>query len=51
YNEVPPRVEYTLTDKGKSIIPPLKKLAEWSVGHMQEDKTCAAFCDTCQSTK
>jgi len=51
YNEVPPRVEYTLTDKGKSIIPPLKKLAEWSVGHMQEDKTCTAFCDTCQSTK
>ncbi|MFZ3131762.1 MAG: helix-turn-helix domain-containing protein [Desulfosporosinus sp.] len=51
YNEVPPRVEYTLTDKGKSIIPPLKKLAEWSVDHMQEDKTCAAFCKTCQSTK
>jgi DNA-binding HxlR family transcriptional regulator len=51
YNEVPPRVEYTLTDKGQSIILPLEKLAEWGAGHMQEDKTCAAFCDTCQSVK
>lgn len=51
YNEVPPRVEYSLTDKGKSILPPLLKLAEWGVGHMQEDKICASFCDTCQSTK
>ena len=51
YNEVPPRVEYTLTDKGKSIIPPLVKLAEWGAGHMQEDKTCTAFCATCKSIK
>jgi len=51
YNEVPPRVEYTLTDKGKSIIPPLVNLAEWSAAHMQEDKTCTSFCKTCQSMK
>ncbi|BBB90906.1 MAG TPA: helix-turn-helix domain-containing protein [Methylomusa anaerophila] len=51
YNEIPPRVEYTLTDKGKSIIPPLIKLAEWGAEHMQEGKTCAVFCDTCQSIK
>lgn len=51
YNEVPPRVEYTLTDKGKSIIPPLVKLAEWSAGHMQEDKACTPFCPTCRSMK
>lgn len=51
YNEVPPRVEYTLTDKGKSIIPPLLKLAEWGAGHMQEDKTSTAFCATCKSIK
>lgn len=51
YNEVPPRVEYTLTDKGKSIIPPLVKLAEWGGSHIQEDKTCAAFCATCKSLK
>jgi hypothetical protein len=50
-NEVPPRVEYTLTDKGKSIIPHLVKLAEWSAGHMQENKTFAAFCATCKSMK
>lgn len=50
YNEIPPRVEYTLTDKGKSIIPPLLKLAEWGAD-MQENKTCATFCNTCQSTK
>lgn len=51
YNEVPPRVEYTLTDKGKSIIPPLTKLAEWGADHMREEKASAAFCDACQSTK
>lgn len=51
YNEVPPRVEYTLTDKGKSIIPPLVKLAEWGAGHLQKDKACGAFCDACQSMK
>lgn len=51
YNEIPPRVEYMLTDKGKSIIPPLSKLAEWGAVHMQEDKTCTVFCATCQSMK
>lgn len=50
YNEVPPRVEYTLTGKGKSIIPYLKKLAEWGSDHMREDKVCTA-CNECRSTK
>jgi DNA-binding HxlR family transcriptional regulator len=52
YNEVPPKVEYTLTEKGRSIIPPLQKLGEWGTGHLQEeDKSCGAFCDTCKSIK
>ncbi len=51
YNEVPPRVEYTLTPKGKSIIPPLTNLAEWGIENMSHDKSGSAFCDTCQSTK
>lgn len=29
YMEVPPRVEYSLTDNGESLIPALKALAHW----------------------
>jgi len=29
YNEVPPRVEYSLTSKGKDLIDILKSMAEW----------------------
>ena len=50
YNEVPPRVEYTLTDKGESIIPILLQLAEWSTKYMkQEQKACGIYCNQCQS--
>lgn len=31
YDEIPPRVEYGLTDKGKSIIPILNTIREWSL--------------------
>lgn len=31
YNEVPPRVEYSLTELGKSIQPALKLLGDWGV--------------------
>ncbi|TYP47665.1 winged helix-turn-helix transcriptional regulator [Thermosediminibacter litoriperuensis] len=29
YMEIPPRVEYSLTDNGKNLIPALKALAHW----------------------
>ena len=29
FMEVPPRVEYSLTDNGKTLIPALKALASW----------------------
>jgi DNA-binding HxlR family transcriptional regulator len=29
FMEIPPRVEYSLTDNGKDLIPALKALADW----------------------
>jgi DNA-binding HxlR family transcriptional regulator len=34
YAEVPPRVEYTLTPVGKSLIPPALALASWAIEHV-----------------
>ena len=38
YNEVPPHVDYTLTEKGKNVIPALIMLSEWAQKYMLEDK-------------
>lgn len=44
YNEVPPRVEYTITKKGSSLLPALEMLAAW--GRQQSGSTqCAADCN------
>ena len=50
YNEVPPRVEDSMTDKGNSILPTLIKLGEWGAGVLQQDTGCAANCNQCQAT-
>nr|WP_321498486.1 helix-turn-helix domain-containing protein [uncultured Methanolobus sp.] len=34
YPEIPPRVEYSLTDFGRTIIPVLESLAEWGLTYM-----------------
>ncbi|MFT4104712.1 MAG: helix-turn-helix domain-containing protein [Lacrimispora sp.] len=49
YNEVPPRVEYTLTEKGKHILPILAQLAGWAIEDMQETASCGILCSRCQS--
>ena len=33
YAEVPPRVEYSLTEKGKDLWPILAQMAEWGARH------------------
>lgn len=33
YNEIPPKVEYTLTEKGKSALPILQSICQWSNQH------------------
>ena len=34
YAQVPPKVEYSLTKKGKSLMPILDQLCEWGYEHM-----------------
>jgi DNA-binding HxlR family transcriptional regulator len=36
YPTVPPKVEYSLTGLGQSLVPLLRQLAEWAVLHFDE---------------
>lgn len=36
FPEVPPRVEYSLTDTGRSLMPALSQLVEWGIEHFNE---------------
>ncbi len=40
YDEMPPRVEYSITDKGKTLLPTLDLICEW--GKVILMKTCIA---------
>jgi DNA-binding HxlR family transcriptional regulator len=37
FPEVPPRVEYDITEKGKTLFTALKALEEWGSIHLKED--------------
>jgi DNA-binding HxlR family transcriptional regulator len=38
FAEVPPRIEYTLTNKGRDLLPVLKQMAAW--GTKYYDRSC-----------
>ncbi len=48
YNEIPPKVEYALADKGKSVLPILQSICHWSRLQTKDelDKKLAP-CKTC----
>lgn len=41
YNEIPPRVEYSLTAKGESAVPILKSVCQWSENYAKIDEKMA----------
>ncbi len=48
YDEIPPRVEYTLTEKGKSVVPILQSICHWSGAfYKEENDTPMIQCQKC----
>lgn len=48
YNEIPPKVEYSLTDKGKSVVPILQSICKWSGAyHKNESEHIMTQCQKC----
>ena len=48
YEEIPPRVEYALTEKGRSVVPILQSICRWSGAyHHEESPLELAQCRKC----
>lgn len=35
YKQIPPKVEYTITEKGKTLLPIINQMFDWGVGDMK----------------
>ena len=46
YPEVPPRVEYAITDFGKTLIPILNALCNWGAEYLGVDEASSHVCPT-----
>ena len=48
YDEIPPRVEYSLTEKGCSVVPILQGICKWSgVFYKAESENLMTQCERC----
>lgn len=43
YREVPPRVEYSLTEIGRKFVPVLEALEQWATEYEQEQENAVIF--------
>lgn len=59
YRQVPPKVEYSLTETGESFVPVMKHIMEWGVRYIREVKdrdmdVCMSdrlLCSRCQEAR
>lgn len=49
YDEIPPRVEYSLTDLGKSVLPIFQSICRWSSAAAKGDYTAIKLYDSFDS--
>ena len=48
YDEIPPRVEYSLTERGKSVIPILQSICKWAgIFYKDEMEAAKVQCQKC----
>ena len=47
---VPPRVDYALTELGKTLIAPLEQIARWAIAHQDEVADARANFDTAKAS-
>ena len=48
YDEIPPRVDYYLTEKGKSVVPILQSICQWSgIFYKEDSKNEMTQCQKC----
>ncbi|MCD8018762.1 MAG: helix-turn-helix transcriptional regulator [Clostridiales bacterium] len=48
YDEIPPKVEYSLSEKGKTVVPILQNICQWSSAfYKQEGETPLRYCQKC----
>ena len=48
YDEIPPRVEYTLTERGMTVVPILQSICQWAgVIYKEDTENTMTHCQKC----